>query len=267
MRCFRLFAAMAVLCAAIAVQAQVVIWNNGSFATGTVTRGNGAGGPGVTAPPGTQWSEVADGNGSNGSSVHPLPGSEPAFRAEDDFTLTAPTNISQVHVFGYSPNATFIQGFSNGNLQIWRGRPGDAGSAVVFGDTSTNVVLSGAVTNIYRVFPTTTSFAGATLFTPGTTRPVQDVTLSVNTLLPAGTYWLDWQLTPIVGTTAFSPFVTFSDGTTRGPVGANARQQLDPTTWGDVVDIGNPPTLPDVARNSHLPVIGTPVPEPTSLAF
>jgi hypothetical protein len=199
MRCFCLFPAMAVLCAPIAVQAQVV-WNNGSFATGTVTRGNGAGGPGVTAPPGTQWSEVADGNGNNGASVHPLPGSEPAFRAEDDFTLAAATNISQVHVVAYSPNAATSQGFTNGNLQIWRGRPGDAGSAVVFGDTTTNVVLSSAFTNIYRVFPTTSSFGG-TLFAPGTTRPVQDVTLSVNTLLPAGTYWLDWQLTPVVGTT------------------------------------------------------------------
>jgi hypothetical protein len=258
---------MAVLCAPIAVQAQVVIWNNGSFATGTVTRGNGSGGPGVTAPAGTQWSELADGNGNGGSSAHPNPGFEPAFRIEDDFTLGGATNISQIHVFGYSPNANPSQGFSNGNLRIWSGRPGDAGSTVVFGDTSTNVVVSSAFTNIYRVFGTTSSFPGATLFAPGTTRPVQDVTMSVGMTLPAGTYWLDWQLSAVVGTTAFSPFVTFSDGVTRGPVGANARQQVDAITWQDVVDTGNPQTLPDVAQELPFTVIGTPVPEPTSLAL
>jgi uncharacterized protein (DUF2235 family) len=38
------------------------------------------------------------------------------------------------------------------NLRIWNGRPADAGSAIVFGDTTTNRFVSSTDTNVLRIF-------------------------------------------------------------------------------------------------------------------
>jgi hypothetical protein len=248
-------------------QAQVV-WNNGGFATGPVTRSNGAGGAGVAAPAGTRWSELVDGNGSGGSANYLFTG--PHFRIADDFTLTANTTLTDVRVYAYSTGAAAAQAFTTGNLQIWSGRPGDAGSTVVFGDATTNRVTGSTFTNVYRT-PSTTNAHGGTAIAPATNRPVQEVTLNAPVSLPAGTYWIDYQVTPIVGfATAFTPYVTFADNATRGAPGANGRQlqagQAGPA-WADVVDIGDPPTLPDVVQEFPFLVDGTPVPEPGSLAL
>jgi hypothetical protein len=68
-------------------------------------------------------------------------------------------------------------------------------------------------------------------------------------------------------TTAFSPFVTFADNLTRGAPGANGRQLQAGPAWADVVDIGDPPSLPDVNQEFPFIVHGTTVPEPGSLAL
>jgi hypothetical protein len=245
-----------------------VLWNNGGFATGTVTRSNGGGGPGVPAPAGAQWSELVDGNGSGGSANYLL-GAGPNFRIADDFTLSAGATLTDVRVYAYSTGAGSTQAFTAGNLQIWSGRPGDAGSTVVFGDTATNRLTNSTFTNVYRTMSTTNAHGG-TAIAPGTSRPVQEVTLDAAVTLPAGTYWIDYQVTPIAGfTSAFSPFVTFTDNATRGAPGANGRQlQLQTVpTWADVVDIGDPPTLPDVGQDFPFVVDGTAVPEPGSMAL
>jgi PEP-CTERM motif len=258
----------AVVAGALAVgqsQAQV-IWDNGGFATGPVTRSNGFGGAGVPAPPGTLWSELVDGNGSGGSANYLL-GAGPNFRIADNFTLSVGAMLTDIRVYAYSTGAAPAQGFTNGNLQIWNGQPGDAGSTVVFGDTATNRLINSTFTNIYRTMSTTNAHGG-TAIAPGTSRPVQEVTLDAAVTLPAGTYWIDYQVTPVAGfTTAFSPFVTFADNLTRGAPGANGRQLQAGPTWADVVDIGDPPSLPDVGQEFPFIVHGTPVPEPGSMAL
>jgi hypothetical protein len=246
-------------------QAQV-LWNNGGFATGPVTRSNGSGGAGVTAPAGTQWSELVDGNGSGGSANYLFsPG--PNFRIADNFTLNTSAALTDIRVYAYSTGAASSQAFTTGNLQIWNGRPGDAGSTVVFGDTTTNRVTNSTFSNIYRTMSTTNA-NGGTAIAPGTSRPVQEVTLDAAVVLLAGTYWIDYQVSPLAGfTTAFSPFVTFADNTTRGALGANARQLQAGPTWADVVDIGDPPTLPDMNQDFPFIVDGIAVSEPASMAL
>jgi hypothetical protein len=148
----------AVMAGALAVgqgQAQV-IWDNGGFATGPVTRSNGFGGAGVTAPPGTLWSELVDGNGSGGSANYLL-GAGPNFRIADNFTMNVGATLTDIRVYAYSTGASPAQGFTNGNLQIWNGRPGDAGSMVVFGDMSTNRLSNSTFTNIFRTMSTTSA--------------------------------------------------------------------------------------------------------------
>jgi hypothetical protein len=243
-----------------------VLWNNGGFATGPVTRSNGSGGGGVSAPSGAQWSELIDGNGSGGAANYLL-SAGPDFRIADDFTLTGGATLTDIRVYAYSTGAASTQGFSNGNLQIWNGRPGDAGSTVVFGDATTNRVTNSTFTNIYRTMSTTNAHGG-TAIAPTTVRPVQEVTLDAAVVLLAGTYWIDYQVTPLPGfTSAFSPFVTFTDNATRGAPGANGRQLQTGPTWADVVDIGDPPTLPDVNQDFPFIVDGIAVPEPASLAL
>ncbi len=247
-------------------QAQV-LWNNGSFATGSVTRGDGVGGPGVAAPAGTQWSELADGNTSAGSAGY-LSGAGPQFRIADDFTLTADSTLTSIMVYAYSTGSTPAQQFTSGTLQIWSGRPGDVGSTVVFGDETTNRLTNSTFSNIYRAFATTNT-QGGTASAPGTTRPVKEITLDAAVSLPAGTYWVDYQVAPITGfTTDFFPYVTNADGVTRGPAGANARQLTAAgPVWSDVLDTGNPAALADIAQEFPFVVNGTAVPEPGSMAL
>jgi MYXO-CTERM domain-containing protein len=240
-----------------------VLWNNGPLATGTVTRSNGSGGPGVAAPAGSQWSELYQGNTSAGVSTHPT-GTTGAFRVADNFTLTAPSDLSTVTAFAYMTGSANTALFTVGNIRIWDGRPGDAGSNVIFGDTTTDRLVDSQLTNIYRVFSTDNNLIGGIGSAPGTTRHIKTAVYDVSGLsLPAGTYWVDYQMTSAVSATGavFHPNVTLLDA--RGPVGANGRQFITTPAWQDMLDAGDPAALPDIAQELAFMVEGTVVPEPT----
>ena len=107
------------------------------------------------------------------------------FRMADDFTVPAGGwNISTITFYAYQTGSTTTTTIDNVNLQIWNGVPGAGGSSVVFGDTTTNRLAGSSFTNIYRVTDTALT---------GSTRPIMADVVTVNTTLPAGTYWLDWQ--------------------------------------------------------------------------
>lgn len=244
-----------------------VLWNNGPLGTGTVSRASGAAvpGPGVAAPAGTQWSELFTGNTAAGATVSPS-GTTGAFRLADDFTLPAAAQLTSVTAFAYMTGSTDAQLFSVGNIRIWSGRPGDVGSTIVFGDTTTDRVASGGLTNLYRIFSTDNSTVGGTNNVPGTTRRIKTAVFDVGGLnLAAGTYWVDYQITSAVSATGsvFHPYVTLTDN--RGKPGANARQFVT-TGWQDLTDDGNPATLPDIAQDISFQVEGV-IPEPASLGF
>jgi PKD repeat protein len=70
------------------------------------------------------------------------------------------------------------------NLRIWDGPPGEVTSTVVWGNTQTNLLSDTYWTNVYRVSQYDESLND---------RAIMAVEADVDTVLPAGTYWLDWQ--------------------------------------------------------------------------
>ncbi|MEZ4767464.1 MAG: proprotein convertase P-domain-containing protein [Caldilineales bacterium] len=150
------------------------------------------------------------------------------FRVADDFTVPAGGwNISTITFYAYQTGSTTTSTINNVNLQIWDGPPG-VGS-VVFGDTSTNRLAGSSWSNIYRVLDTGLL---------DTARPVMADAVTVNTTLPAGTYWLDWQTGGTLGSGPWAPPVTLV-GQTAKP-GSNGLQ-FSPTTgaWAALIDTGS----------------------------
>ena len=83
-------------------------------------------------------------------------------------------------------------------------------ASVVFGDTTTNRLAGSSFSNIYRVLDT-----GLT----DTARPIMADVVTVNTTLPAGTYWLDWQTGGTLASGPWAPPVSILGQT--GKPGAN----------------------------------------------
>jgi hypothetical protein len=246
------------------------LWDQTSpLSTGTMTRASGTAvpGPGVLSPPGTFWSELFVGNTSNGSTVSPS-GTTGIFRLADNFTLTQGARVDTVTALAYVTGSTDAQLFTTGNIRIWNGAPNLPGSAVVFGDTTTDRVTSSAITNIFRVFSTDNSTQGGINSVPGTTRRIKTAVFDIGGLdLAAGTYWVDYQLvSPVTPTGAvFHPYVTLT--TARGAAGANALQlTTGPSGWVPVLDTGDPAANPDVPQELVFRVDGI-IPEPASLGL
>jgi len=187
-----------------------VLWNNGPLIT---TVGN--------CPAGTNESQIRPGGTTFGYAV-----SSPTFRLADDFTVPVGQSweLQIITVFAY------LTGASSGgaspitavNYQLWNGVPGAAGAQVICGNTTTNQLALSVFSGIYR----TTSSAPC----PGaTTRAIWSNILTLPSAcvpcLPAGTYWLDYQ---VVGGT-FNPPVTPRSAT------ANARQS-NAGVWAPVTD-------------------------------
>ena len=155
------------------------------------------------------------------------------YRVADDFTITDPAgwDIDTITFFTYQTGSTTTSTINSLSLRIWNGPPNDPASAVVWGDTTTNILTSTTWTNIYRVTDTTLTT---------TNRPIMTAVGTVNTILPAGTYWLDWQVGGTLTSGPWAPPITILGQTTTG----NAMQQTVSTgAWAAFVDVG-PQGLP-----------------------
>lgn len=153
-------------------------------------------------------------------------GSTTAFRIADDFTVPASGwNVSDITVYTYQTGSTTTSTITGLTLQIWDGDPSLGTSSVVFGDTTTNVLSSTAFTNIYRGLE---SAPGAT------NRPIMAATASGLSIdLPAGTYWLDFQIAGSLGSGPWAPPLTVSGQSTTGN-----GLQFDGSAWVSVIDVG-----------------------------
>jgi hypothetical protein len=221
------------------------LFDNGPLATGTTTQN------GVAAPAGSQWSEVQNDFGvttqANTSAGSTVTG---AFRLADDFNVPVGETwtINSVIVHGYQTGFTGTTSpFTGGTLRIWNGRPGDPGSTIVFGDTTTNRLTASTDSGIFRVFNTVVGAGANPPTAPGTTRRIWQNTLAVSPalVLTAGNYWIDFALSGPA--TAFAPTVTIPG--TRTVPGFNARQFN--ATWVEANDTGQAPTgqpTPYIAR-------------------
>lgn len=165
------------------------------------------------------------------------------YRGADDFTVPAGGwQVDTITFFPYSGNSpTSPSPITGIYVQIWNGQPG-VGS-VVWGDTTTNRLASSAFANIYRRLESTPT---------DTTRPVMATVATINTTLPAGTYWLDWQVDGNASYTGpWQPPVTIDGQTTTG----NALQYTG-TSWTAAVDatLLTPLGFPFIIDGTVLPV-------------
>ncbi len=115
-----------------------------------------------------------------------------SFRIADDFTISTPYwDIDTITFYAYQTGEV-ASTITAVNLRIWDGPPGAPGSQVVFGDTSTNRLVSTVNSNILRA----TELSGPLRVNGGSypnNRQIAATTVAVNIRLPQGTYWLDWQ--------------------------------------------------------------------------
>jgi hypothetical protein len=174
------------------------------------------------------------------------------FRVADDFTVSDPDgwNIDTITFMPYMGGAMPVPSpISAINVQIWDGPPDDPGSVVVFGDTTTNRLTSTMFANIYRRLESDPT---------DNTRPVFASQTAINTTLPAGQYWLDWQ---VDGDSAYTgpwaPPVTIDGQTSTG----DALQQVG-GVWQAVVDanLQTPLGLPFVIEGTPVAGVACDVP-------
>lgn len=225
-----------------------VLFDNGPMSSGT-THSNG-----TAAPSGTTWSELQTNgtltNGTLGYSVNYLnTTSIGSLHQADDFTVGPQGwNVTGFVVYGFRTNGPTNEQFTSGVLRIWDGVPGAAGSNVIAGDLSTNILQSTTFTGIYRTGRGSAS----------TVRPIMAAALSfaAPVTLSQGTYWMDYGLTS--GGNTFAPLVT-RPGEVGAP-GANA-MLFTSAQWFTMTDSNS-------GVNLEVPfqVLGEPVPEPATLA-
>ena len=152
-------------------------------------------------------------------------GATGALRLADDFVLSSDSTINSMTFYGYLTGAT-APGATALTVRIWDGTPGAAGSNIIFGDTTTNIMTASgwasSPSNL-GIFRTTSTD------TTGNTRRIQSLTAGgLNINLAAGTYWVDYNFTGV----SFTPPVS---SPTQHVLG-NALQFN--TTWGPALDAG-----------------------------
>jgi len=191
---------------------EAILYDNGPLVTHP---GGGAGGADASAL------QTAIGLNTYGAGAQQTAGN----RVAEDFTVTGSGWLVQTMTFfTYQTGSTTTSTINGLNFQIWNGVPGAAGSAVVFGDTTTNRLASTTWSNIYRSIDTNLL---------DSTRPIMTAVGTVNTFLPPGTYWVDWQLNGTLASGPWVPPISILGQATTG----NARQ-FTSTGWANLVDTG-----------------------------
>lgn len=226
----------------IAAVPEAVFFVNANLASGANSLS------GVAAPAGTQWSEDQN-NFGDLRYANTLAGvscsvTATVFRCADDFNVPVGQTwtINQVIVFAYQTG--FVGATSPitaATLRIWNGRPGDAGSTIVFGDTTTNRLASSTNSNLFRIFSSVVGVGANPPSVPATNRIIwqNNITVSPAAVLTAGQYWIDWNTTIGATTAHFAPTATVVG--TRDTPGSNARQ-FTGAAWVNAVDAGQTPT-------------------------
>ncbi len=231
-----------------------VLFNNGNTETGNVTES------GVTAPEGITWSENQHdtGNTTESTSVLGYGATFSAVRLADNFTVPAGQTwkISSVTIYGFVQNWLADQSpFAGGVLQIWDGQPGDAGANVIFGDLTTDRLLSSTRNGVCVISNTAVPAPG---INPDFNRCLYENKLSIapTITLGPGTYWIDFATNTFSNGAQFYRQVIVPGARTQN--GWDARQFLHSTgTWSDVIDGGRPTSAPDVPQDIAFKVNGT----------
>ncbi|MDR0364780.1 MAG: hypothetical protein LBH92_07175, partial [Bacteroidales bacterium] len=97
----------------------------------------------------------------------------------DDFTLEESVSITEMEFYGIQQGSTTSSIFTGVYVEIYDGPPNEGGTKI-FGDMTTNRIISSEFSGIYR----TTSDLSSTVI------PIMRVVADVQIDLPAGTYWV-----------------------------------------------------------------------------
>ncbi len=220
-----------------------VLWNN--------EVNNGLGGVLVTHP-GGMTGTVAGADRSAASSSGAIgwnSGVNLSYRIADDFTAGSSWTINSIRLYTYQTNAT-ASTITGATVRLWSGAAGSG--SVLFGDTTTNLMTSTSLSNIYRTSNNDNS---------STTRRIQFVNISgLNWSIGPGSYSLDWDLTGSLSSGPWIPELT-PLGATGSTIG-NGRQLDQGVAWiNRAVDfpfliegtLEGPPAVPEPS----MMVIGT----------
>jgi len=120
-----------------------------------------------------------------------------SFRIADDFTAVSSWTINSIRLYSYQTNAT-ASTITGATVRLWSGAAGSG--SVLFGDTTTNLMTSTSLSNIYRT---------ANNDNKGTTRRIQFVNITgLNWSIGPGSYSLDWDLTGSLSSGPWIPELT-----------------------------------------------------------
>lgn len=189
------------------------IYSNGPYYNST---GTGAGGANESVLQTTTYGMSTIGFGQQSNLFN---------RISDDFTIDCQWKLDSIDLYGYQTGSTTTSTFTSYTLRIWDGVPDTPGSNVIFGDTTTNRLISTTWSGAYRITETTTG---------NSTRPIMRNTLQLGGIvLPAGTYYLDWAATGSLASGPWQVPITITGQNITG----NARQRIG-STWNNLVDGG-----------------------------
>ena len=164
---------------------------------------------------------------------------ESGYRVADDFIVTGTSwDVEKITFFAYQTGSSTSSSITDVNYRVWDGPPGDPNSNVIFGDESTNRLISSTWTNLYRVDETNSGSS--------TLRPIMQNVVSAGFTLGAGTYWLDWQADGTISSGPWVPPITINGETSTG----NAAHFT--TEWEPLVDSGlsTPQGLPFIIEGT-----------------
>ena len=221
----------------MATQAQSFI--NGPLSTGATAS------DGTAAPTGTTWSQLQLNNNSAGAGANISAG----FTLADDFTIPAGVTwaITKITFYAYSTGYTGTTSpFNDTRVQIFNTDPSTGNPTPVFGNLTTNRLAASSFADMFRVGAVT-----------DLSRRIWKIEATVNTTLPAGHYWIEWQHGTIAGVTSnFSPAKTVT-GTATQP-GNNAKQHdIGAAAWINLLD-GGSQTPQDMPFQVDYTATGTP---------
>lgn len=211
------------------------LYINASLSTGPISNNRYA------APAGTTWSEAQEQN--NISNTHlgypcSYDGSN-AGRVADDFTIPPGQSwsISKVCVYALA-NHNLTDIFDGMHVRIWDGNPSLPNSNILYGDLTTNVYSHYIDSFIYAI-PNSNLIIWQV---PSAHNKIWKITGNVSKTLPAGTYWLEWEIHGQYGSLATPPAKVKG---VRGLPHWNAIYYYEPhRTWYPAADDGNPFTNP-----------------------
>lgn len=142
----------------------------------------------------------------------------------DDFAVPpGGWQIDEITFFAYQTGSTTTSTITGVYVRIWDGPP-DAGGTIVFGDLTTNRLLTTQWSNIYRA-----SNASPT----DTQRPIMASVATIGTTLAEGTYWVEWATDGSGASGPWAPPISILGVTSTG----NGKQNIA-GTWGEALDSG-----------------------------